>query len=49
MQKDNVIALKKPDTNGDLLTEVLHQGARQLLASAIEAEVKEFLGQHKSL
>ena len=46
MQKDNVIALKKPDTNEDLLTEVLRQGARQLLASAIEAEVKEFLEQH---
>lgn len=46
MQKDNVICLKKPDTNNDLLTEVLRQGARQLLATAIEAEVKEFLEQH---
>lgn len=46
MQKDTVIAFKKPDTNNDLLTEVLRNGARQLLATAIEAEVKEFLDQH---
>ncbi len=45
MQKDTVIAFKKPDTNEDLLTEVLRQGARQLLAKAIEAEVNEFLEQ----
>jgi len=46
MQKDNVITLKKPETNNDLLTEVIRNGARQLLAAAIEAEVKEFLDQH---
>ena len=46
MQKDNVITLKKPETNSDILTEVLRNGARQLLAKAVEAEVKEFLDQH---
>jgi transposase-like protein len=46
MQKDTVFAFKKPDTNTDLLTEVLRNGARQLLAKAIEAEVNEFLDQH---
>ena len=46
MQKDNVICIKKPGTNDDLLTEVLRQGARQLLSTAIEVEVKEFLEQH---
>jgi len=46
MQKDNVITLKKPETNNDLLTEVIRNGARQLLAAAIEAEVKEFLDHH---
>lgn len=46
MQKDNVIALKKPETNKDLLTEVLRSGAQKLLAMAVEAEVKEFLEQY---
>ena len=49
MQKDNVIRLKKPETNSDILTEVLRNGARQLLAKAIEAEVKEFLDQHNAV
>lgn len=46
MLKDTVFSFKKPDTNTDLLTEVLRNGARQLLAIAVEAEVKEFLDQH---
>ena len=46
MQKDTVISLKKPAINHDVLTEVLKNGARQLLAAAIEEEVKEFLAQH---
>lgn len=41
MKKDNVIQFEKPEH--DLLTEVLRQGARQLLSAAIEAEVEEFL------
>lgn len=46
MQKDNVIELKKPEGMSDLLTEALRNGARQLLAAAVEAEVDEFLSQH---
>lgn len=46
MQKDNVIGLKKPETVSDLLTEVLRNGAQQLLAAAIKAEVEEFLSKH---
>lgn len=46
MVKDNVIGLKKPEVIKDLLTEVIRQGARQLLAAAVEAEVEEFLLQH---
>lgn len=45
-QKDNVFALKKPSESTDLLTEVLRNGARQLLAAAVEAEVDEFLSQY---
>ena len=43
MSKDNVIALKKPETVTDLLTDVLRNGAKRLLAAAIEGEVEEFL------
>lgn len=46
MRKDNIIALKKPAVVTDLLTEVLRNGARQLLAAAVEMEVKDFLHQH---
>lgn len=46
MKKDNVIALKKPETVSDLLTEVLRSGAKKLLAAAVNAEVEEFLSQH---
>jgi putative transposase len=43
--KDNVIGFKKPEAVNDLLTEVIRQGSRQLLAAAVEAEVEEFLSQ----
>ena len=32
----------------DVLTDVLREGARELLAQAIEAEVAEFLGMYRS-
>jgi putative transposase len=41
-----VISLKNPGAPGsvaDTLTEILREGAQQLLASAIEAEVRAFL------
>lgn len=42
--KDTVIELKKPEvTTKDLLTELIRQGARRILAEAVEAEVEEFL------
>ena len=46
MSEDKVIRLKSPGTPGavqDVLTEVLREGARRLLVSAIEAEVATFL------
>jgi transposase-like protein len=46
---DNVFALKYPALPNevqDALTEVLREGARTLLAQAIEAEVAEFLAGH---
>ena len=49
MSHDNVFALKNPAVPTavrDALTEVLQEGARTLLAQAIEAEVAEFLARH---
>ena len=45
VSNDNVFEFKNPgmaDAVRDVLTDVLRQGARELLAQAIEAEVAEF-------
>jgi putative transposase len=42
----NVFALVQPGTFTDRLTDVLRDGARALLARAVEAEVAGFLGEH---
>jgi transposase-like protein len=44
--QDNVIKLAQPGEFCDALTEVLRQGARTLLAQAVEAEVTSFLESH---
>jgi len=50
MGKGRVVEFRKPgDTVEDALTEVLHQGARKLLAEAIEVEVEDFINQHSQL
>jgi transposase-like protein len=50
MEQDNVVKLRRPDERAeDPLTEVLRQGARTLLAQAIEAEVATFLASHAEL
>src|SRR3954447_22041200 len=46
MIQDNVVKLIQPAEFSDLLTEVLREGARALLAQAVEAEVAAFLGSH---
>jgi hypothetical protein len=45
----NVVKLLQPGSFADPLTEVLRNGARTLLAQAIEAEVAEFLTKHADL
>ena len=50
MNNDNVFELKNPGMANevrDVLTEVLREGAQQLLAQAIEVEVAEFLGRYR--
>ena len=50
MSKDNVVALKKPQSFiDDPLTEILRKGARHLLAQALEIEIESFINQYKEL
>ncbi len=49
MSNDNVAKLIQPGAFEDLLTEVLRDGARTLLAQAVEVEVAEFLSHHADL
>jgi transposase-like protein len=44
--QDNVVELVQPGAFSDPLTEVLREGARALLAQAVEAEVAAFLAGH---
>ena len=49
MSNDNVIKLIQPGFFDDQLTEILRNGARALLAKAVEAEVADFLDKHADL
>jgi putative transposase len=49
VSNDTVIKLIQPGTFNDQLTDVLRNGARALLAQAVEAEVADFLGTHTDL
>jgi transposase-like protein len=49
VSKDNIIQLIQPGTVDDQLSEILRNGARALLAQAVEAEVADFLGKHADL
>ena len=49
MSKDNIIKLIHPGNVDDQLTEILRNGARALLAQAVEAEVAGFLDNHADL
>ena len=42
MKDTNIVKLVQPGTFADPLTDVLRNGARALLAQAIEAEVADF-------
>jgi transposase-like protein len=48
MTKNNVIDFKKPEID-DPITDILRQGARQLLTAALEAEIDIFLQQYKEV
>lgn len=52
MHNDTGVELKNPGVPGevrDALTDVLRQGAHQLLTQAIETEVVEFLARYREM
>ena len=50
MSKDNVIDLKKPEPFiNDQITAIIRQGARTLLAQALEVEIELFINQYADL
>ncbi|SDP80196.1 Transposase, Mutator family [Desulforhopalus singaporensis] len=50
MSKNKIIALKKPgEFSEDTLTELFRNGARQLIAEAVEAEFRDLLQQYAEL
>jgi putative transposase len=49
MEDDKIITLRQPGAIADPLTEVLRDGARALLAQAVEAEVSQALAAHAHL
>ena len=46
MSKDNVVSITSP---ADAVTELLRNGARQLIVEAVEAELDQFLNQCREL
>jgi transposase-like protein len=48
MNQDNVIAFKKPEIE-DPISDILREGARKLLATALEAEIEGFLERYKGV
>jgi putative transposase len=46
MQEVTTTSVAFPSTSRDVLTEILRQGAQQMLTAAIEAEVAEWIGEH---
>jgi putative transposase len=52
MDNDNLVSLKtpeSPETFTDALSELVRQGARQIIAQAVETELQEFLLQYQDL
>lgn len=49
MIEDNVLTLQSPALVNDALTQLLREGARKLLAQAIDSEVESFLALHREL
>jgi putative transposase len=50
MKNNNVVSLKQPEeSSADALTELLRNGAKNLIAQAVDAELQELLNQYSHL
>ncbi len=50
MSNDNIISLKQPEeTASDALTELLRNGAKELINQAVQAELEELFSRHSGL
>ncbi len=50
MKKSSVVRIERPEAAPkDLLTAIARDGARQMLATALELEVESFIGSHQEL
>ncbi len=52
MTQDNLVEFKTPECQegfSDALSDLLRQGARQIIAQAVEAELSEFMGRYRGL
>ncbi len=50
MNHDNIFELKQPEESGtDALTELLRNGAKELISQANHAELEELLGKYSEL
>ena len=49
MTDNSILTFAQPGTFTDSLTAILRDGARALLAQAVEAEVADFLARHADL
>ena len=47
MQEATTTTVTFPSTSRDVLTEILREGAQQMLTTAIEAEVAEWIEAHR--
>ena len=50
MTQDNLVEFKTPETSerfSDALSDLVRQGARQIIAQTVEAELNEFLSQYQ--
>ena len=52
MTQDNLVEFKTPETGerfSDALSDLVRQGAHQIIAQAVGVELNEFLGQYQGL
>ena len=48
MKNINILSFKKQENSTDVLTELLKNGAKQLIHDAVAAELQEFISKHQS-